>query len=143
LIASMQNTCFPDEPWSHRAVTGLMQHSGAIAWIATGRAFGETMPQGYVLARVSADEVEIQSLAVLEEARGQGLGRHLLEAAIDRARAAGARRVHLEVAADNAPAHKLYRDAGFVETGRREGYYPRRGGAAMDAVCLARDVDGA
>jgi len=140
LIAAMQNTCFPDQQWSQKAVQSLMQHSGAIAWIATGRAFGETMPQGYVLARLATDELEIQSLAVLEEARGQRLGTELLEAAIDRARPGGARRVHLEVAADNMAALHIYARAGFTETGRRPGYYQRRDGSSVEAVCLAREL---
>jgi len=50
--------------------------------------------------------------------RGAGVGRALVDAAVDQARAAGRRRVVLHVAAGNDPAAALYRRAGFVPTGR-------------------------
>ena len=45
----------------------------------------------------------------------------------------------LEVAEDNAAARALYRAAGWNETGRRRGYYPRPGGA-LDAITLAKPL---
>ena len=50
--------------------------------------------------------------------RGAGVGRALVDAAVDQARAAGRRRVVLHVAAGNDSAAALYRRAGFVPTGR-------------------------
>jgi ribosomal-protein-alanine N-acetyltransferase len=61
----------------------------------------------------------------------------LLEELFDRARRAGAQGVGLEVAADNAAARRLYESCHFVSTGRRHGYYRRRGGAE-DALLFRR-----
>jgi ribosomal-protein-alanine N-acetyltransferase len=43
------------------------------------------------------------------------------------------------VAADNIAAQQLYRGCGFVENGRRRGYYRRRG-IAVDALILRRTL---
>ena len=45
--------------------------------------------------------------------RGSGLGRALVQAAIERARERGCRRIELDVDEANAPALALYRSLGF------------------------------
>ncbi len=69
-------------------------------------------------------EAELQAILVAAPCRGQGLARRLLAAVIEQARGWGSERLLLEVRAGNAPAISLYRAAGFVEDGRRCGYYP-------------------
>ncbi|MFJ9548082.1 GNAT family N-acetyltransferase [Streptomyces erythrochromogenes] len=59
----------------------------------------------------------IRGLAVLESARGLGVGRALVEAVCDAARAAGARRMTLRVLGHNEPAQRLYRRCGFAVVG--------------------------
>ncbi|MHC5904837.1 GNAT family N-acetyltransferase [Streptomyces sp. S6] len=69
------------------------------------------------LFEVSAHVRQIQGLAVSEAARGTGVGRALVRAAIDRARTAGARRITLHVLGHNTPARKLYEGEGFAVEG--------------------------
>ena len=78
---------------------------------------------GFIVARVTADEVHINNIAVREEARGSGLGSSLLSAALSAAKKAGARAGVLEVRAGNCAAHALYLRHGFVVAGRRRNYY--------------------
>ncbi|MEV7583632.1 GNAT family N-acetyltransferase [Streptomyces erythrochromogenes] len=59
----------------------------------------------------------LQGLAVLESARGLGVGRALVEAVCAAARAAGARRMTLRVLGHNEPAQRLYRRCGFTVVG--------------------------
>lgn len=59
----------------------------------------------------------IHGLAVDEEARGHGVGRALLRAAVTEARRRGARRLTLRVLGHNTPARKLYESEGFVVEG--------------------------
>ncbi len=96
------------------------------------------MPIGFMLARVVADEAEILTLGVLAEARRYGVGRRLLESACARARTLGARRIYLEVGAGNTAGLALYRQLGFTETGRRDGYYDRGDDAREDAVLMVK-----
>ena len=91
---------------------------------------------GLILARVAADEAEILTLAVTPQARGRGLGRRLLQTALDHARTQGAASMFLEVSPANAPALALYARAGFAPVGRRPRYYPGGG----DALVLRRPL---
>ncbi|MDQ1020155.1 GNAT family N-acetyltransferase [Streptomyces afghaniensis] len=81
--------------------------------------------------------LQIQGLAVAEEARGRGVGRALVRAAVDEARRRGARRLTLRVLAHNTPARKLYEAEGFVV----EGVLPeefRLDGRYVDDVLMGR-----
>jgi GNAT superfamily N-acetyltransferase len=61
-----------------------------------------------------AEDCWIEDVFVAEPARGSGLGRALVQAAIDRAAERGCRRVDLDVDTDNAPARALYASLGFA-----------------------------
>ena len=61
----------------------------------------------------------IRSMYVAPTARGHGVGRELLLAAVDKAEHwSGVEQVSLAVTATNEPAVNLYRSCGFVEIGR-------------------------
>jgi ribosomal protein S18 acetylase RimI-like enzyme len=61
--------------------------------------------------------VELISMWVAPEARGQGVGEALIEAVVRWAIDEGATHVTLSVKADNAAAIRLYERAGFTMTG--------------------------
>ena len=65
----------------------------------------------------------LYSLATRPEARGQGVGAALLEAAAVTARRRGSRALRLEVRTDNAAAIGLYERHGFRRIGRYARYY--------------------
>ena len=102
--------------------------------------FAAEAPDGFILMRAVADEAEILTLAVRPAARRGGQGGRLVGEGVLEAAARGAVRVFLEVAADNAAARALYARAGFVEAGRRPGYYAGPGGARRDALLLVRNL---
>ncbi len=64
-----------------------------------------------------AEDCCVEDVFVRADARGSGLGRELVSAAIDRARERGCRRMELDTGADNAPAQGLYRSLGFQDHG--------------------------
>jgi ribosomal protein S18 acetylase RimI-like enzyme len=64
-----------------------------------------------------AEDCNVEDVFVREQARGSGLGRELVSAAIERARERGCRRMELDTGADNAPAQGLYRSLGFRDNG--------------------------
>jgi ribosomal-protein-alanine N-acetyltransferase len=96
--------------------------------------------RGFILIRAVADEAEILTLAVRPDARRQGLGRSLIQAAAAMAAGLGASRLLLEVAEDNLAARALYDRAGFEAVGRRPRYYARADGAAADALILVLNL---
>ena len=77
------------------------------------------------LIRESDDAFELAKMAVAHAAQGQGIGRLLGRAAIERARRAGARRVELLTNSRLAPALHLYRKLGFVQVPVGETEYER------------------
>ncbi|MCX3060078.1 GNAT family N-acetyltransferase [Streptomyces beihaiensis] len=80
---------------------------------------------------------QIQGLAVARAARGLGLGRALVRAAIAEAGRQGARRITLRVLGHNAPARRLYESEGFTV----EGVQPQEfllDGEYVDDVLMGR-----
>lgn len=89
----------------------------------------------YEVHNRGADEAHLLNLCVHPEFRSLGLGRLLLQHAIDHARAMGCMVMFLEVRPSNAAAIQLYREAGFDVVGRRPSYYPAEQGRE-DAVVM-------
>jgi len=114
-------------PWDQTALSELLASPGV---------FAVAEDDGFILIRVVVDEAEILTLAVRPSARRAGLGARLVEAAVVRAAALGAERMFLEVAEGNAAARALYARSGFVEMGRRRGYYSHVDGRREDALTL-------
>ena len=105
--------------------------------VATGAALEDRTQDallGLASAQLLVDDVHVLRLAVVPEARRRGIGRALLDGLAVWAAEVGAAAVVLEVRADNVAARALYGSAGFVEDGRRRGYYPD----GEDAVLLRR-----
>ncbi|MET8980359.1 GNAT family N-acetyltransferase [Streptomyces sp. NPDC004539] len=88
---------------------------------------------------VSAHVRQIQGLAVSDEARGSGLGRGLIRAAMEKAREEGARRITLRVLGHNTPARKLYEGEGFVVEGVQPGEF-LLDGEYVDDVLMGRSL---
>jgi tRNA threonylcarbamoyladenosine biosynthesis protein TsaB len=142
-LAALHAACFPD-PWDAKAIAALLATPGTFAFQASlngrtaePRAAPADAPDGFVMARTAAGEAEILTLAVAPAARGKGLGRALLQAAISKAQAQGAGTMFLEVGADNPSARALYASLGFVKVGDRKGYYQGR-----DALVLRLPLAG-
>ncbi len=85
--------------------------------------FHGTEIAGFIVARVIADEVHINNVAVRPAFRGYRIGSRLLRATLEQAQRGGAAIARLEVRAGNQAAQRLYRRCGFEVDGRRKGYY--------------------
>lgn len=135
VLAALHATAF-DAGWPAGVIAGLIAGPGA-----GGLLIEDDAPQAMILWRAAGGEGEVLTLAVDPRRRRNGLARLLVEAASALAREAGAQTVFLEVAHDNEGALALYRRAGFVEVGRRPGYYARGGGERADALVMRRDLN--
>ena len=130
-MAALHAAAFPGaRGWSAAEIACLVDGPGAYA-VAQAR--------GFALGRAITGEAELITIAVDPHTHRQGIGRTLLAAFETGAQARGAEIAFLEVAADNGAALALYRNARWRETGRRRGYYPRRGGA-VDAVTMTKTL---
>ena len=79
-------------------------------------------------------------LMVALDARREGIGTALLQAAVDWARTAGVRKLELHVFPWNEAAIALYDRFGFEREGYRKGHY-RRGGEYVDAILMAYEIE--
>ena len=128
-MAAIHAAAFRDtEAWSASVLAGLLAQPGCFALIDPAG--------GMLVARVTADEAEILTLAVAPAAQRGGHGSALVAAAMARSAGSGAVAMFLEVASTNTPARALYARAGFVRVGRRARYYPNGG----DALVLRADL---
>jgi ribosomal-protein-alanine N-acetyltransferase len=84
---------------------------------------GSTVVIGFLVARHVALEWELENIVVATEARGKGIGTHLLAQLLSRAQMSQSDAVFLEVRDSNTAARRLYEKMGFTETGRRNRYY--------------------
>ena len=137
-VAALSRAVF-DMPWSETHFAHEVAANDSRGWVAVAadtRGSGQVV--GVVVLWVLPPEAEIATLAVHPAWQRQGIGRALLEHALAWAcTRADARVVLLEVRADNRPALHLYRALGFVEVGRRRGYYITRHGR-VDALIMRR-----
>ena len=78
---------------------------------------------GFVAARCTPGEWEIENLVVAGQRRRQGWGTALVRDLVRQAQTAGATSVLLEVRESNLAARRLYEKLGFSQRGRRKNYY--------------------
>lgn len=83
----------------------------------------DSHPVGFVVAKVVADEWEIENIVLDSGYQQQGIGERLLSRIVKEAKQSGARQILLEVRSQNAAARNLYVKCGFSVVGGRRGYY--------------------
>ncbi len=105
--------------WTEQAWRAVLAGGGRVMLVAET----EQGIAGFCVAQVVMDTAELESIAVERTEQRRGVGGRLLAAAMEACAAAGARRMLLEVRVSNEAARRLYARAGFVESGRRRGYY--------------------
>jgi ribosomal-protein-alanine N-acetyltransferase len=111
-------------PWSRRAfVSELTENAYAHYLVAK---VGQRVI-GYIGMWFIIDEGHITNVAVHPDFRGRGVGRMLMQAAMDLAKLSGGMRVTLEVRVSNAVAQHLYESLAFRRVGVRRGYYTDNG----------------
>jgi len=121
-------------PWTRGNFADSLA-AGHGAWLALEN--GEMV--GYAVTMPAPEETHLLNISVLPERWRGGTGSALLAMLFDLARQGGAGRMLLEVRAGNVAALAFYRHHGFVEIGRRRGYYPAHEGRE-DAIVMAREL---
>jgi ribosomal-protein-alanine N-acetyltransferase len=124
-------------PWSE----GIFRDCLRVGYLCRVAELGREIV-GYGIAAMGAREAHILNLCVRPDLRGRNIGRQMLLLLLDRARQAGMDDALLEVRPSNTLAIALYQSMGFVEMGRRRGYYQADGGRE-DALVLKLSLAGA
>ena len=125
-LYAMEEVCFqPPHRFSRGYMRQLIRQRDAETWIAEE----EQRMAGFGIVEWS-EETEgivayVQTLEVLPEVRGHGVGKELLCCIERSAREAGASSIWLHVDAENAAAIRVYEKCGYRLGGREEHYYGR------------------
>ena len=102
---------------------GNNRHLMLVARVAGEHKRGRSKLAGYIVARMGADELHINNVAVRERYRRLGIGRALLDRILAEGKRSEVPCAFLELRAGNIAALALYEDCGFRVTARRSKYY--------------------
>lgn len=122
-IMTVENDCFGSERYDSRTVRAFLRRSDSFVIVAVegDRVLGAAM----CLFSSDLGEGRIASIAVLRSHRRQGIGSLLLDECEHVLGSLNLHRYVLEVDTRNRSAVRLYRDRGYVTTGRIEDFYSR------------------
>lgn len=116
VIALIERECF-SHPWSARDIEESM-NADCVFFIAKE----DKEALGYVGIQIS-DGGYITNVAVLKSARKKGVGKALMEKAIEYIKEKSLPFLTLEVRISNAPAITLYEKIGMKNLGKRPNFY--------------------
>lgn len=118
-IAELETSSFP-VPWKREYFETEVGAPHRMNRVACGPR-GEL--RGYVFCAWAGGEVHVNKIAVSPVARRRGVASRLMTDVLAFSSGVKAEAIYLEVRLSNQPARIFYRGLGFVETGRRTGYY--------------------
>jgi ribosomal-protein-alanine N-acetyltransferase len=134
-IHALEQACAEAPHWSRTAWQSILSHDHETALLQTAFvAEHQDGLWGFAAGTCAGELAELESVAVSESARRQGVGKALCRRVIDWSREMGALTIQLEVRASSEGALSLYRSLGFVEQSRRRQYYQN---PIEDAILMA------
>lgn len=121
------------DAWSMQQIADELDFEAARMYVA--ECGGQVA--GFAAFQLAADESTLNTITVDPALRGQGIGKALLENALEQLKEQGAASCFLEVRVQNTPARSLYRSLAFEEAGLRKGFYKN---PADDAVVMVKTL---
>ena len=132
-IAEMERIIFSDA-WSEKSILETIELSNTICLVAekAGR------KAGYILGYDLTGEAEIVRIATDKDRRRQGVGKFLMEEFKKECKLKNITKIMLDVRESNEAARNLYVKEGFVQDGKRPGFYddPKE-----DAILMSAELD--
>jgi [ribosomal protein S18]-alanine N-acetyltransferase len=140
-LLPLEAKLFPEEQWTETMFwSELAQDSRHYLVAEQVDEQGRTEVVGYAGLCAYVGEAYIQTIGVVPQAQGTGIGGRLLTALLEESVRRGEDVVTLEVRADNPKAQAVYERYGFLPVGIRRRYYQPSG---VDAIVMQlTDVSG-
>lgn len=139
-LSELETRLFPADAWPTEMFRDELAHPEWRRYWGLTTQDGELI--GYAGAQYSPRLADVQTIAMLPQHEGHGLGTFLLRLMIERATAWGATDLMLEVRVDNPRAIALYERHGFRRIHVRPGYYQDGTDAAIMSKELHHDQEG-
>lgn len=121
-------------PWTRETFETCFR-SGCKGWLIEK----DNQVVAFIVVSLHADECHILNLCVAHDVQRQGLGRGLLEYALQYSKSIGITIAYLEVRRSNTRAISLYRQQAFQLIGERKDYYATVNGHE-DALIFAKNL---
>lgn len=137
VIDRFERELFGAGAWSRAMLAEELDGPGR--WYVGGHDVATGQLVGYAGLSFDGVDAEVMTIGTTAGHQRRGVGSALLAALLGHAREVGAAHVYLEVRVDNDPALRLYERAGFVQMGRRRGYYQPEGVDAWTMSLALRD----
>jgi [ribosomal protein S18]-alanine N-acetyltransferase len=134
-LMAIENDVYPF-PWTRGNFLDSL-YNGYEAWVMRD---DDGALLGYFLLMLALDEAHLLNISLRRDLHGKGLGRTLLDKAVAVARDKGAVTMFLEVRPSNQRALQVYERYGFLQVGRRKGYYPANANAREDAIVMRLEL---
>ncbi|HEY6539028.1 MAG TPA: ribosomal protein S18-alanine N-acetyltransferase [Candidatus Dormibacteraeota bacterium] len=132
-VRAIELAVFPT-PWPGSAYQRELNNNRAAHYLCLWRN-GQLVGYGGLWA--VGEESHVTTIGVAAEYQGQGYGRAIFTALVNRSYELRANFISLEVRPQNEPAIRLYQSFGFKVIGRRRGYYTDNG---EDALVMWSDL---
>ena len=133
-VAALEAASFTN-PWTREMLSGeLARNPFARVYVLR---FPGARVAAFCACWLVVDELHVNTIAVADAYRRQGLALALMRHILTAVAAEGIRRATLEVRRSNVAAQKLYEKLGFAQAGVRPGYYTQ---PDEDALILWRDT---
>lgn len=132
-IMPIEQACH-SHPWNEKLMRSCIggRYFGAVAKL------NDKIIGFYIADNVVGDST-LMDICVAPEHQGNGYGKALLNQYLNHAKKLDCLTLFLEVRSSNISAQMLYINHGYIETGRRTGYYPKAIGYE-DAIIMRKDL---
>jgi ribosomal-protein-alanine N-acetyltransferase len=135
-VLLLEEALFPEDSWSAEMLRAELADQPRTRHYVVAEEPGGALI-GYAGLAAAGDQADVQTIGVLPDRQGAGVGAALLTELLDEAARRGGEAVFLEVRADNDRARLLYERFGFERVGLRKRYYQPSG---VDAIVMRRKL---
>jgi ribosomal-protein-alanine N-acetyltransferase len=133
-LLPLEAELFPEEQWTESMFWSELAQESRLYLVAERTDDdGNVDVVGYAGLCVYVGEAYIQTIGVIPQVQGAGIGGRLLTALLEEGVRRGEEVVTLEVRADNPVAQAVYERFGFLPIGLRKRYYQPSG---VDAIVM-------
>jgi [ribosomal protein S18]-alanine N-acetyltransferase len=131
----IEKSCFGGERFDRRYIEELLDDGDVDVCVAVVK--GKIVGSAMVKHEKQEKRSNLLSLALLPREQGRGYSKVMLAKVEELAGERGSRSVYLEVRVENAPAIRLYRNAGYVTGSRLQGFF----GKDEDAWKMTKGIE--